>query len=57
VLLTGRLFHGPHGAPTLEGQYVLKDLIIVGAALVMAATVSGGRLTSERVERESGMCI
>lgn len=24
VLLTGRLFSGPHGAPTLEGQYVLK---------------------------------
>jgi uncharacterized membrane protein YphA (DoxX/SURF4 family) len=56
VLLTGRLFHGPHGAPTLEGQYVLKDLIIVGAALVMAATLGGGRLTSERAERESQMC-
>ncbi|MCA1677560.1 MAG: DoxX family membrane protein, partial [Actinobacteria bacterium] len=24
VLLTGRLFSGPHNAPTLEGQYVLK---------------------------------
>jgi uncharacterized membrane protein YphA (DoxX/SURF4 family) len=48
VLLTGRLFDGPHGAPTLEGQYVLKDLIIVAAALVLAATLGGGRLTSER---------
>ena len=46
VLLSGRLFHGPHGAPTLEGQYVLKDVILVGAALVMAATLGGGRLTS-----------
>lgn len=44
VLLTGRLFAGPHGAPTLEGQYVLKDIIIVGAALVMAATLGGARL-------------
>jgi putative oxidoreductase len=46
VLLTGRLFSGPHGAPTLEGQYVLKDVILVGAALVLAATLRGGRLTS-----------
>jgi len=46
VLLAGRLFDGPHGAPTLEGQYVFKDLILVGAALVVAATVRGGRLTT-----------
>lgn len=44
ILLTGRLFAGPHGAPTLEGQYVLKDIVIVGAALVMAATLGGARL-------------
>lgn len=44
VLLPGRLFSGPHGAPTLEGQYVLKDIIIVGAALVLAATLGGARL-------------
>jgi uncharacterized membrane protein YphA (DoxX/SURF4 family) len=46
VLLPGRLFAGPHGAPTLEGQYVLKDFIIVGAALVLAATTRGARLTA-----------
>jgi uncharacterized membrane protein YphA (DoxX/SURF4 family) len=45
VLLAARLFDGPHGAPTLEGQYVLKDVILVGAALVIASTVGGGRLT------------
>jgi putative oxidoreductase len=45
VLLTGRLFAGPHGAPTLEGQYVLKDVILVGAGMVIAAaTFRGGRL-------------
>lgn len=44
VLLSGRLFSGPHGAPTLEGQYVLKDVILVGAGMVVAATLRGGRL-------------
>ncbi|HEY5431358.1 MAG TPA: transposase [Solirubrobacteraceae bacterium] len=45
VLLPARLFSGPHHAPTLEGQYVLKDIILVGAAMVIAAaTFRGGRL-------------
>jgi uncharacterized membrane protein YphA (DoxX/SURF4 family) len=47
VLLAGRLFMGPHHAPTLEGQYVLKDVILVGAVLVIAATV----LTAKRRSR------
>jgi putative oxidoreductase len=36
VLLAGRMFAGPHHMPTLEGQYVLKDLILVTAAVVIA---------------------
>ncbi len=52
VLLPGQLFGGPHGAPTLVGQYVIKDVIIVGAALVLAATVGGARLGAERDEAE-----
>jgi len=45
VLLPARLFSGPHHAPTLEGQYVLKDIILVGAAMVIAAaTFRGGRV-------------
>jgi uncharacterized membrane protein YphA (DoxX/SURF4 family) len=52
VLLPGRLFSGAGIAPTLEGQYVLKDIIIVGAALVLAATLHGGRLTSTTADRE-----
>ncbi len=44
-LLPGRLFAGPYHAPTLEGQYVLKDIILVAAGLVIAAgTFRGGRL-------------
>lgn len=48
VLLPGRLFSGPYNAPTLEGQYVLKDIILVTAALVVAAaTFRGGRLVRD----------
>lgn len=47
VLLAPRLFAGPENAPTLEGQYVLKDIILVAATLVLAATLRGGRLASE----------
>lgn len=32
---------------TLEGQYIIKNLVIIGAALVLGATVRGGRLTAE----------
>ncbi|MGB9281713.1 MAG: hypothetical protein WCB57_16775 [Pseudonocardiaceae bacterium] len=45
VLLAGQLFSGPHHTPTLEGQYVLKNLILVAAAMVIATTVRGGALT------------
>lgn len=41
VLFTGRLFAGPHNAPTLEGQYVIKDLILVAAGFVVASTLPG----------------
>jgi putative oxidoreductase len=45
ILLPARLFAGPHHAPTLEGQYVLKDIILVAAALVIAAgSFRGGRM-------------
>jgi len=48
VLLTGRLFSGPYHAPTLEGQYVLKDVILVAAGMVIAAgTFRGGRLVRD----------
>jgi uncharacterized membrane protein YkgB len=35
----------PH-APTLEGQYIVKNLVLVAAAIVVGATVRGGRLSS-----------
>jgi uncharacterized membrane protein YphA (DoxX/SURF4 family) len=37
--------HFPY-APTLEGQYIIKNLVLVAAAIVVGATVRGGRLTA-----------
>jgi putative oxidoreductase len=44
VLLHGELFTGPWGAPNLLGQYVIKDLILAAATLVVLASIRGGRL-------------
>lgn len=35
-------------APTLEGQYIIKNVVLVSAALVIGATVRGGRLVPQR---------
>ncbi len=39
--------HFPY-APTLEGQYIIKNVVLVGAAMVVGGTVRGGRLVPER---------
>lgn len=33
-------------APTLEGQYIVKNLVLISAGIVIGATVRGGRLTA-----------
>jgi putative oxidoreductase len=43
VLFFGQMF--PDGGPTLQAQYVLKDVVLVAAGLVVAASALGGRLT------------
>ena len=35
-------------APTLEGQYIIKNVVLIGAGMVIGATVRGGRLTTEQ---------
>lgn len=51
ALLPGRLFSGPFHAPTLEGQYVLKDVILVTAAMVVATQFRGARIApAEQIE-------
>jgi uncharacterized membrane protein YphA (DoxX/SURF4 family) len=39
--------HIPY-APTLEGQYIIKNLVLISAAIVLGATVRGGGLVPEK---------
>ena len=41
------VFTQPPFVPTLEGQYIIKNLVLVSAGIVIGATVRGGRITSE----------
>jgi uncharacterized membrane protein YkgB len=44
LLLPDRVFTAfPYGL-TLEGQYIVKNVVLIAAALVIGATVRGGRL-------------
>ena len=36
-------------APTLEGQYIIKNAVLISAAIVLGATVRGGGLVSRTV--------
>jgi putative oxidoreductase len=45
VLFPADLFTG--GGPTLEAQYILKDLVLGAAALVVAAKALGARMVAE----------
>ena len=46
VLFPAETFvHLPY-APTLEGQYMIKNLVLVSAAIVIGATVRGGHLVA-----------
>lgn len=46
LLFPGELFSGPGHAPTLAAQYIVKDVILVAAGLVIAATWTGARITA-----------
>ena len=46
VLLPERIFTAFPFGLTLEGQYVIKNLVLISAALVIGATVRGGRLVA-----------
>lgn len=39
----------PH-APTLEGQYIIKNLVLIGAAIMIGATVRGRSIEAEEGE-------
>lgn len=45
-LFPGEVFTQFPYAPTLEGQYIIKNIVLVSAGLVIGATVRGGGLTA-----------
>jgi uncharacterized membrane protein YkgB len=47
VLFPELTWKTPPLVPTLEGQYILKNLVLVAAGMVIGATVRGGGLESE----------
>jgi len=40
--------------PTLEGQYIIKNMVLISAGLVIGATVRGGRLIALRPASDPG---
>jgi uncharacterized membrane protein YkgB len=47
VLFPHELFTAIPYAPTLEGQYIIKNLVLISAGIVVGATVRGGRMIAE----------
>jgi ABC-type uncharacterized transport system permease subunit len=50
ALFPGEAFMVFPFAPTLEGQYILKNLVLIGAGLVIGSTVRGGQIVPEPQE-------
>jgi uncharacterized membrane protein YkgB len=38
-------------APTMEGQYILKNLVLISGAIVVGATLRGGALIAEPIRK------
>ena len=47
VLFPAETFTRFPWAPTLEGQYIVKNIVLVTAAIVLGATVRGGQLIAD----------
>jgi uncharacterized membrane protein YphA (DoxX/SURF4 family) len=41
-------------APTLEGQYILKNIVLISAGIVVGATVRGGHMVAEEGRGRGG---
>jgi hypothetical protein len=46
-LFPGEVFTRIPWAPTLEGQYIIKNLVLISAGLVLGATVRGGAVVAD----------
>ncbi len=56
VIFPGDVFQRAPLIPTLEGQYIIKNLVVIAASLVIGATVRGGDLArGARAEREQAV--
>jgi uncharacterized membrane protein YphA (DoxX/SURF4 family) len=53
VLFPSEVFTRIPYAPTLEGQYIIKNAVLISAAIVLGATVRGGRLVAESKRERS----
>src|SRR5688572_28199974 len=53
VLVPEELFSLTTFAPTLAGQYVLKDIVLLAAGLVVTANVLGARMVAEQATSAS----
>ncbi len=49
MLFPGEVFLRVPYAPTLEGQYIIKNAVLISAAIVLGAAVRGGGLVAERL--------
>lgn len=47
VLYPSEVFTRIPYAPTLEGQYIIKNLVLISAGIVVGATVRGGEIVPE----------
>jgi len=47
LFFPGEVFSVFPYAPTLEGQYIIKNIVLVSAGLVIGATVRGGRVVAD----------
>ena len=55
VFFPGELFPGPLHAPSLAAQYIIKDIILIAAGMVIASTWTGARLVAEPTSLASSL--
>ena len=51
LFFPGEVFTRVPYAPTLEGQYIIKNAVLISAAIVLGATVRGGGLVSAKLNK------
>jgi uncharacterized membrane protein YphA (DoxX/SURF4 family) len=53
VIFPEKVFTRIPYAPTMEGQYIIKNLVLISAALVIGATVRGGKVIADPQEAKT----